>query len=36
MIFRRNRNNELSRKITKIVISILQKNSDNDRYLENA
>ena len=26
----------MSRKITKIVINILQKNSDNERYLQNA
>ena len=32
-ILRENRNNELSRKITKIVINILQKNLDNERYL---
>ena len=31
-----NRNYELSRKITKIVINILQKNSDNERYFQNA
>ena len=29
-----NRNYEFSRKITKIVIKILQENSDNDRYLQ--
>ena len=34
--FYENRNYELSRKITKIVINILQKNSDNERYLQNA
>ena len=31
-----NRKHELSRKITKIVINILQNNSDNERYLQNA
>ena len=27
---------QFPRKITKIVINILQKNSDNERYLQNA
>ena len=34
--FYENRNYELSQKITKIVKNILQKNSDNERYLQNA